>query len=58
MLENHRDLLKRYGYDELYEAWLAAATGKYNETELRGHVQELMQRTAATANWGETIELH
>jgi hypothetical protein len=55
VLSTHRPLLARFGYDQLYEAWLAAAAGHYNNTELEVHVRRIMKRTAETATWGESI---
>eukprot|EP00048_Salpingoeca_helianthica_P001092 m.46514 g.46514 ORF g.46514 m.46514 type:complete len:358 (-) comp11140_c0_seq2:30-1103(-) len=55
VLTQHRELLARFGYDQLYEAWLAAAAGRYNTTELEAHVHRIMKMTAETATWGESL---
>eukprot|EP01147_Barroeca_monosierra_P004252 gene4252-6578_t len=55
MLDNYRWILDRFGYTELYEIWLEAASGKLvNDDEITQRVQLAMIRTASQANWGDT----
>ena len=55
VLDEYRPLLRRFGYDQLYEAWLAGAAGAFNASTLQDHVRTIMHNTAETANWGEAI---
>ncbi len=55
VLAEHRPLLRRFGYDHLYEAWIAATRGVYNTTTLQDHVRAIMHNTAEAANWGEAL---